>query len=190
MPRSRLSPTSLACLLLLVTALPGTGMIPDQSPAKKPETTQQENRMGYMDLTRLGQTLRNTIDPAVFQVSASTGGLRITAARDGLFAPGGTALRASARRDLEIIAHGLAKGPGGVLDVIGHSDSHGDAAANRSETERQAAIVADVFRGAGTGGVIIQSRGQGEASPVASNQTSEGRARNRRIDIIFQANIH
>ena len=99
-------------------------------------------------------------------------------------------LRPGARHDLEIIAGQLAAaGGGGVLDVTGYTDNRGDAAANRALSERRASAVAGVFRDARISGLIIQTAGRGETAPRASNQTPEGRARNRRVVIVFQADI-
>jgi len=189
--RSRLQLILLACVSLSATTLPGGAMIPDQSGDKPPgETGQQESTMGSTDLIRVGETLRGTLDTTTFQIAASLGGMRITVGMDALFAPGGSVLRPGARHDLEIIAGQLAAaGAGGVLDVTGYTDNRGDAAANRALSERQAAAVAGVFRDARISGLIIQTAGRGETAPRASNQTPEGRARNRRVVIVFQADI-
>lgn len=74
--------------------------------------------------------------------------------------------------------------PGARLTVAGHTDSFGGDAANfelsrrRAEAVRQA-LMADLRLPA----EHISAVGYGETRPVASNQTPEGRARNRRIDV-------
>lgn len=66
--------------------------------------------------------------------------------------------------------------------VVGHTDSRGSASYNQALSERRAAAVAAVLiREHGIAANRVSSRGEGESSPVASNDTKEGRAQNRRV---------
>jgi len=71
------------------------------------------------------------------------------------------------------------------LRIEGHTDSQGDATANRALSQRRAMAVREY----GLARVPIPSarvevEGIGEARPIANNETEEGRARNRRIEVI------
>lgn len=69
------------------------------------------------------------------------------------------------------------------VDVIGHTDSRGKENYNQTLSERRASSVASYLE---TREVIPQRiliRGMGEGNPVASNDTAEGRALNRRVEI-------
>ena len=72
-----------------------------------------------------------------------------------------------------------------LVDVLGHTDNTGGQALNQQLSERRAATVGDylVSRGIATGRVVKQ--GFGFSRPVASNDTPEGRAQNRRVEIVL-----
>jgi len=69
------------------------------------------------------------------------------------------------------------------LTVIGHTDSTGSAEYNRDLSERRAESVADFLAEQGLDRSRMSTDGRGESEPVASNETSAGRARNRRVVI-------
>ncbi len=66
--------------------------------------------------------------------------------------------------------------------IVGYTDSIGSAAANRKLSQRRAEKVKELLIAAGVDSAILSSVGRGEESPVASNATKEGRAKNRRIE--------
>jgi OOP family OmpA-OmpF porin len=69
------------------------------------------------------------------------------------------------------------------IDIIGHTDSTGPADYNQGLSERRAQAVADYIISEGIDAAIIDVSGEGENNPIASNDTAEGRAQNRRVDI-------
>lgn len=69
------------------------------------------------------------------------------------------------------------------IDVIGHTDSTGPAEYNQGLSERRAQAVADYIIAEGIDASIIDVSGDGENNPIASNDTREGRAENRRVDV-------
>jgi OOP family OmpA-OmpF porin len=68
------------------------------------------------------------------------------------------------------------------ITVTGHSDSVGEAAYNRDLSLRRAEAVVDYLVSQGVDGTHLSAKGYGETQPRASNDTEEGRARNRRIE--------
>lgn len=71
-----------------------------------------------------------------------------------------------------------------VVEVAGHTDSVGSDAYNQGLSERRANSVKQYLTEQGVTATRLSARGYGEAQPVASNDTSEGRAENRRVELI------
>jgi outer membrane protein OmpA-like peptidoglycan-associated protein len=69
------------------------------------------------------------------------------------------------------------------IDVYGHTDSTGSDAYNLSLSQRRAASVADYLSARGVQSARLGTRGFGETQPVADNETEEGKAANRRVEI-------
>ena len=75
--------------------------------------------------------------------------------------------------------------PNSTIQVIGHTDNEGDATYNQALSERRANAVADVLMAEGVPFGRIDAIGRGESQPVTSNLTPEGRAQNRRVEIVI-----
>ena len=69
------------------------------------------------------------------------------------------------------------------IDVVGHTDSMGSEEYNQGLSERRAMAVKEFLVAGGLSADIIDVSGKGESEPVASNDTDEGRAKNRRVEI-------
>jgi OOP family OmpA-OmpF porin len=70
------------------------------------------------------------------------------------------------------------------IEVVGHTDDVGDDAYNQDLSEQRARAVRDYLVSAGVDSSKIVTVGMGESLPVASNTTDEGRAENRRVDVL------
>lgn len=70
-----------------------------------------------------------------------------------------------------------------AIRVAGHTDSVGADAYNQGLSQRRAASVVDYLSSRGVAPDKLSSEGFGESKPVASNDTDEGRAQNRRVEI-------
>ena len=79
----------------------------------------------------------------------------------------------------------LVRNPGLQARVTGYSDSLGDRRYNLHLSRIRANIVKSYLIGNGVDAGRIDSEGLGQQNPVASNETAEGRARNRRVEIVF-----
>lgn len=104
---------------------------------------------------------------------------------DLVFATDSFAVRPDLRSDLGVLAGSLDRYPGSIVQIVGHTDSDGDAAYNQQLSERRANSVADVLLARGIPISRIQTFGRGESQPLASNLTPEGKARNRRVEIVI-----
>ena len=111
--------------------------------------------------------------------------LIVTLPQDILFATNSFAVRPDLQRDLRALAANLQAYPQSTVQIIGHTDSDGDAAFNQTLSERRANAVADVLLNEGIPFGRIQAFGRGETQSVADNLTPEGKARNRRVEIVI-----
>ena len=100
------------------------------------------------------------------------------------FDPGKAALRAAARVTIGKLAGILLMLPKHNVRIEGYTDSAGNPAANRKLSEDRARNVADLLREEGIPEERIAFEGYGAENPVAPNTTSDGRALNRRVEII------
>jgi OOP family OmpA-OmpF porin len=73
-----------------------------------------------------------------------------------------------------------------LVEVAGHTDSIGPEAYNQQLSERRARAVADYLETQGIDRARLRVVGYGEARPVASNDTEEGRAQNRRVELTIR----
>lgn len=84
---------------------------------------------------------------------------------------------------LDKVAATLAEYDKTVIEVAGHTDSVGSDAYNQQLSERRATSVASYLTSHGVKHARIVTLGAGEGHPVATNETEEGRAQNRRVEI-------
>lgn len=70
------------------------------------------------------------------------------------------------------------------LSVNGHTDNRGDAAHNQALSEGRARAVVSALTGQGIEAARLTAQGFGDTQPVADNSSDEGRARNRRVELV------
>ena len=70
------------------------------------------------------------------------------------------------------------------VEITGHTDDVGDDDYNQDLSEKRATSVRDYLVSTGLDPSVVVTMGAGEKQPVASNQTDEGRAENRRVDVL------
>lgn len=103
---------------------------------------------------------------------------------DGVtFDVGSSTLKPAFRDTLSTVAGSLVTYPNSLVDVYGHTDSTGSDAFNQTLSERRAQTVANYLQSQGVSSARIRWQGFGETLPIASNDTAEGRAQNRRVEI-------
>ena len=95
--------------------------------------------------------------------------------------------RGVARASLDQIATYLKADAGARLHVVGHTDSVGGFDSNLALSRRRAeAVVAALGRDYGIAASRLQPNGVASLAPVASNAAEEGRAKNRRVELVLQ----
>jgi OOP family OmpA-OmpF porin len=93
-------------------------------------------------------------------------------------------LTAEGRAHVDHAVQVLRDNPGVHVSVEGHTDSVGSDAYNMKLSQRRAATVRDYLVSHGVAASRITTKGYGKSHPIATNSTAEGRAENRRVEII------
>jgi outer membrane protein OmpA-like peptidoglycan-associated protein len=120
---------------------------------------------------------------SILQTRDSARGLIVNMS-DVLFDTGSATLKPGAREKLAKISGIVLAHPGLNLQVEGHTDSVGTDEFNQQLSERRADSVRDFLLQQGVSGSSVTARGFGKTQPVASNDTPEGRQRNRRVELV------
>ncbi|WP_111411766.1 OmpA family protein [Billgrantia lactosivorans] len=93
-------------------------------------------------------------------------------------------IRPGAHQTLDEVATTLRDNPDLRVRIEGHTDSVGSAEYNQDLSQRRADSVRDFLVSRGIEENRMTTRGFGEEQPVATNETDEGRAQNRRVEIL------
>ena len=113
-------------------------------------------------------------------------GLVITLSGSVLFKSAESTLLPSAQTKLNDVAKALLAVRERNLIVEGHTDSQGSDSYNQGLSQRRADAVRNYLVEQGYPADRIQARGMGKGSPIADNASPEGRANNRRVEIIIE----
>jgi len=121
----------------------------------------------------------------IAQVKEEARGMVITLSGQVLFVTGKSELLPAARDQLDQVAAAL-KDQGDLKPIVveGYTDSVGSDATNQKLSKDRAESVRAYLVSKGVPSEKITSVGKGEANPVASNDTPDGRANNRRVEIV------
>jgi outer membrane protein OmpA-like peptidoglycan-associated protein len=104
---------------------------------------------------------------------------------DILFDSGRTTLRPEAKEVLSRVTGILLVTPGYRLSIEGHTDSTGSSRLNLELSQKRAQTVYDYLAQAGFDATSMTTEGFGESQPIDSNDTREGRQKNRRVEIVI-----
>ena len=128
--------------------------------------------------------LNNAVETAGnFDADACKGRFEILSRTGNIYFGAGRAdLEAQSAPLLAQVVDIVSRCPGMIIEVAGHTDSDGSASANLRLSEARAASVSRYLTAAGIEPFRIKSVGYGEAYPVAPNDTSRNKSRNRRIE--------
>ncbi|POA78808.1 OmpA family protein [Pseudomonas sp. DP16D-R1] len=109
--------------------------------------------------------------------------ITLSDAGDVLFAFNQSELTPTAKSQLDSIMGKLEDADVVSIKVVGFTDSVGSDANNQALSQRRASSVAEYLLSQGVAPNKITSEGKGESQPVADNETDEGRAKNRRVEL-------
>jgi outer membrane protein OmpA-like peptidoglycan-associated protein len=120
---------------------------------------------------------------SILQTRDSARGLIVNMS-DVLFDTGSYTLKTGAREKLAKISGILLAHPGLTMQIEGHTDSVGTDDFNQQLSERRADSVRDFLAEQGVSASSITAHGFGKTQPVATNDTADGRQRNRRVELV------
>lgn len=103
------------------------------------------------------------------------------------FATDSSDVKAEFMNTLQSVAKVVQEYENTLVTIEGHTDSTGSESYNQMLSEQRAASVAEVLLSSGVAFERVAAEGYGELRPVASNDTSAGRAQNRRVEISLDA---
>ena len=125
---------------------------------------------------------------AILQTRDTPRGLVVNMS-DVLFDTGKYSLRPLAREKLAKLAGIVSGHPGLNLAVEGYTDSVGGDAYNQQLSEQRSESVRDYLTQQGMAEGSVTAEGFGKTQPVASNDTAEGRQRNRRVELVISGEV-
>ncbi|HRF54119.1 MAG TPA: OmpA family protein [Aquimonas sp.] len=102
------------------------------------------------------------------------------------FASGKATLRPEADANLQRVVEFVQGQPAARVLIEGHTDSQGSANLNQVLSQKRAEAVRDALIAAGVPANRLHAMGAGEDRPIDDNSSSEGRARNRRVEIVLE----
>ena len=109
--------------------------------------------------------------------------LKLDIPSDISFALGRSDIQSNFAPVLDRFAEGLRNNPNTDVRIIGHTDNTGSDAVNNPLSLDRAASTRNYLTGRGIDGRRISIEGMGERQPIATNETADGRSRNRRVEI-------
>jgi outer membrane protein OmpA-like peptidoglycan-associated protein len=152
--------------------------VPEQPSNKMMETHQAQRD------TRAAAALQGLSQVAT--VKEEPRGVVITMSGGLLFPSGQSELTPIARQNLDRVADAIQQQPDNpAVSIAGYTDAQGSTEQNKRLSQKRAQAVADQLIARGVDKSRVSVSGQGESNPVADNSTADGRANNRRVEIVL-----
>jgi chemotaxis protein MotB len=157
----------------------------------KYEASQQRNAELEAQYKQLNETMGSEIAAHEVHISRMQDAIRVSLNDDLLFPSGGSEMSADAKTSVTKVAAILAPHQRNKINVNGYTDSTpiGPALAKQGITtnlilsQKRADAVMQFMISQGVKPNFVSAQGFGEANPVAPNDTPEGRAQNRRVEL-------
>lgn len=138
---------------------------------------------GYMDYQE--KKLRESLANTGVEVTRDGNQIKLTMPENITFSTGSYVLSPHAQASLEKAAQTLATYNETSITIIGHTDNTGSDAVNNPLSQNRAQAVANYLNGRGVAANRMSVMGRGSYQPIAPNTTHEGRAQNRRVEILI-----
>ncbi len=119
----------------------------------------------------------------IADTTASGNSVKVNLSGDFLFTKGSSQLSDGAKKKIKAIADALKRDKDNKITVIGYTDNKGNKSSNQKLSERRAKAVMKELIADGIASTKVSAIGKGDEEPVASNDTEEGRAKNRRTEL-------
>lgn len=135
------------------------------------------------------EQLQKMVDAGTLSIKFRSGRMLVQMSSDVVFPPGGTRIKEEAGEAIRELATTIAQFPDRKFQVIGHSDATPIKTArfpsNWELSSQRAIEVVKLLVEAGVNPANISAAGSAEFDPVANNDTTENKALNRRVEIVF-----
>jgi outer membrane protein OmpA-like peptidoglycan-associated protein len=146
----------------------------------------ETERKARADADKRAKDAMDRLAASIGAVKQEARGMVITLSGSVLFASNKDALLPAAQERLGQVAEALKTQGDHKIIVEGHTDSQGSASMNQGLSERRAQSVVSFLVSRGVPADQIRGQGLGPNRPIADNESPEGRANNRRVEIIVQ----
>jgi OOP family OmpA-OmpF porin len=138
----------------------------------------------YYQTILILKAMKQEVSPAVTAMSEELNKSGHIAVYGIHFQPGDTLIMPDSMHTLGDVAKMLQQNPEIKVSVEGHTDNVGSAASNQELSDIRAQTVMAWLTAHGISGNRLQAKGWGQSMPVADNSTEEGRAKNRRVELV------
>jgi outer membrane protein OmpA-like peptidoglycan-associated protein len=162
--------------------------IPQQTTQKETTPGAGGNDSGEIGTNRTLNSLERDMQRALATSEAAVvsrdGDLvTVTFQGDATFDTGSALIKPGLQAEIDRVARVLAQYPETIIKVEGHTDSKGSTEYNQSLSKQRADSVRTLLFKQGAGPRWIEVSGYGETKPIASNDTEDGRQKNRRVEV-------
>ena len=161
-----------------------------QAQAAEARAAQQQAEQSAQQASQQTEQMREKLKEQLNQVLATRETARglIVNMSDVLFDTGQYTLKSDAREKLAKVSGILLAYPNLKLQVEGYTDNVGSDQFNEKLSQQRADAVRDYLASQGVNQTNISAAGYGESDPIADNATSQGRAENRRVQLVVSGN--
>jgi outer membrane protein OmpA-like peptidoglycan-associated protein len=132
--------------------------------------------------------LETAIPDATIETVNNGESLKITFDSGILFATNSSSVSDASKNALRNFSSSLKSNPDTYIKIVGHTDNTGRVDYNQTLSEKRAQSVYDYLQSQGVNNSRMTYEGKGIHEPVANNNTVDGRALNRRVEILIMAN--
>ncbi len=162
--------------------------IPQQTTQKETTPGAGGNGSGKTEINRTLKSLevdmqRTLATSEAAVVSRDVDLVTVTFQGDATFDTGSALIKPGLQAEIDRVARVLAQYPETIIKVEGHTDSKGSTEYNLSLSKQRADSVRTLLFKRGAGQRWIEVSGYGETKPIASNDTEDGRQKNRRVEV-------
>jgi outer membrane protein OmpA-like peptidoglycan-associated protein len=169
-----------------ILKLQSEGLTKSQQELLKTRATLAEERKARTEAERLAHdALAKVAEAAKLAVKQDDRGTVIVLPGSVLFESGKAVLFPLAQQKLALLAEQIKNQKTAVITVEGHTDSRGAPEMNMQLSQARAESVRTFLISQGIPTEQVRAVGMGETKPVASNEKAEGRAENRRVEIVI-----
>lgn len=145
-----------------------------------------------------GGVIGNKMDKQAREIKTALPGAEVERVNEGIkitfnetmvnFGFDSAVLTSTAKGNLDKLAEVLKNNPDTNISIYGHTDSKGSDTYNLTLSEKRVNAVVDYLTSLSISRSRMTAKGLGESEPIATNETEEGRAKNRRVEFAITAN--